>query len=119
MEYVELPEFQRDLKQLLKKYHTLREDLEVLKKFLSIATHPQPPLTVRIPGLGFESPVIIKVKKFTCRTMKTRGSQTGFRITYAYSEDKALIQLIEIYFKADQANENKDRILKNFLAKHQ
>lgn len=117
MDFEELPEFQRDLKQLLKKYRSLKDDLETLKKFLSIATHPQPPLSVRIPGLGFEAPIIVKVKKFSCRMMKTKGSQTGFRITYAYFEDKQLIQFIEIYFKADQPNENRDRIVSNFLVK--
>jgi mRNA-degrading endonuclease RelE of RelBE toxin-antitoxin system len=117
MEFEELPEFQRDLKQLLKKYRSLREDLEVLKKFLSIATRPQAPLTVRIPGFGFELPIIIKVKKFSCRMMKTKGSQTGFRIIYAYFEEKQLIQFVEIYFKADQPNEDKDRILSNYLVK--
>ena len=76
MEFDELPEFQRDLKQLLKRYRTLRDDLEVLKKVLVVASHPQPPLSYRIPGFGFETPIIIKLKKFASRSLKGKGSNT-------------------------------------------
>ena len=72
MEFDELPEFQKDLRRLLKKYRSLREDLEVLKKVLGAegSQHPQPPMSFRIPNLGFESPAIIKVKKFASKSIK-------------------------------------------------
>ena len=114
MEFDELPEFQRDLKQLLKRYRTLRDDLEVLKKVLAVSSHPQPPQSYRIPGYGFETPVIIKQKKFTSRSLKGKGSNTGFRIVYAYHQQPALIQFVQIYFKADEANEDKERVLRHF-----
>jgi hypothetical protein len=114
MEFDELPEFQRDLKQLLKKYRTLKDDLEVLKKVLAVASHPQPPLSYRIPGLGFEAPIIVQLKKFASRSLKGKGSNTGFRLIYAYHHDRSLIQFVEIYFKADQENEDRDRIMRHY-----
>ena len=116
MQFDELPEFQRDVKQFLKKFRSIREDLKVLEKVLAAegTTHPQPPLSFRIPGLGFETPLVIKIKKFACKFLKGKGANTGFRIIYAYRPQKQLIQFIEIYFKADQENEDYDRILRHF-----
>jgi mRNA-degrading endonuclease RelE of RelBE toxin-antitoxin system len=114
MDFDELPEFQRDLRQLLKKYRTLRDDLEVLKKVLAVASHPQPPLSYRIPGLGFETPIIIKLKRFASRSLKGKGSNTGFRLIYAYHQQTELIQFVQLYFKVDEANEDKERILRHF-----
>lgn len=116
MQFDELPEFQKDLKQLLKKYRSLNEDLAVLKKVLAAdgTSHPQPPLSFRIPNLGFEIPIVIKVKKFACKSLKGRGANTGFRIIYAYNQQTQLIHFIELYFKADDENEDRDRILRHF-----
>ena len=114
MEFDELPEFQRDLKQLLKKYRTLKDDLEVLKKVLAVASHPQPPLSYRIPGLGFETSIIVKLKKFASRSLKGKGSNTGFRLIYTYHQGRNLIQFVEIYFKADQENEDRERLIRHF-----
>ena len=116
MQFNELPEFQKDLKQLIKKYRSLNEDLEVLKKVLAVegTSHPQPPLSFRIPGLGFELPIVVKVKKFACKSLKGRGANTGFRVIYAYWQQKQLIQFVQLYVKADDENENRDRIVRHF-----
>ena len=116
MQFNEIPEFQRDVKQFLKKFRTIRDDLKILEKVLATegTTHPQAHLSYRIPSLGFESPPIIKVKKFACKSLKGKGANTGFRIIYAYYPQKQLIQFIEIYLKADQENEDKGRILRHF-----
>lgn len=116
MQFDELPEFQKDLKQLLKKYRSLNEDLLVLKKVLAAegTSHPQPPLSFRVPGLGFEVPVIVKVKKFACKSLKGRGANTGFRLIYAYRQEEQMIQFVQLYFKADDENEDRDRIVRHF-----
>ena len=114
MEFDELPEFQRDLKQLLKKYQTLKDDLEVLKKVLAVASHPQPPFSYRIPGLGFETPIIVKLKRFASRSLKGKVSNTGFRLIYAYYQVRNMIQFVEIYLTADQENEDRKRIVMHF-----
>jgi len=43
------------------------------------------------------------------RSLKGKGAVSGIRIIYAYfRDDRAL--LIEMYFKGDQQNEDRDRI---------
>ena len=92
------------------------DDLEILKKVLSTESvnHPQPPLSFRISGLSVDTPFVIKVKKMACRSLKGKGANTGLRVIYAYHPQEQHIQLIEIYFKADQENEDRARILKHF-----
>jgi len=116
MQFDEPPEFQKDLKRLQKRFRSLKEDLEVLKKVLAAdgMNHPQPPLSFRIAGTGFDSPVIIKVKKFACKSLKGKGSNTGLRVIYAYHQEQSLIQFVELYFKADDENEDRDRIARYF-----
>lgn len=110
---VECPEFQKDLKKLLKKYLSLSEDLETFKNTALKAFHKlgQENLgIVQVPGLGLEYPKVYKAVKFACKSLKGRGAASGIRIVYAHypSEDKILF--IEMYFKADQENEDRERI---------
>ncbi len=74
-------------------------------------THPNPPATLRITGVGFENPVIIKVKKFACKSLKGRGADSGFRIIYAYYPEERKIEFVEMYFKAEQENYKRKIIL--------
>ena len=55
IEFDELPEFRKDLKQLLKKYRTLREDLEVVKLDLNDEPGESPPFSFRIDHLRYQS----------------------------------------------------------------
>lgn len=48
MTFEELDEFKRDLKKLLKKYRTLRDDLEIVKKVLEVMPDERPPFSFRI-----------------------------------------------------------------------
>ena len=56
MTFGELVEFSKDLKNLLKKYRTLNEDLEVVKKVLEVTPQERPPFSFRIFSTGFSSP---------------------------------------------------------------
>ena len=58
----ELDEFKKDLKKLLKKYRTILDDIEVVKKVIIVNPNERPPFSIRIDNLGIES-CIIKVKK--------------------------------------------------------
>jgi hypothetical protein len=40
----------------------------------------------------------------------TLGAQSGIRVTYAYFSDEDRIEFIEIYYKGDQLNEDRERI---------
>ena len=51
MTFDELSEFKKDLKNLLKKYRTLNDDLAVVIQVLEIAPYERPPFSFRIDHL--------------------------------------------------------------------
>ena len=83
IEFDELPEFKKDLKNLIKKYRTLNEDLEVVKLDLNDEPGESPPFSFRIDNLGLET-CVIKVKKIACKALKGRGFNSGLLLVYAY-----------------------------------
>jgi hypothetical protein len=110
--------FSKDLKQLLKRYRSLEEDLEV---FVRAQLFPYHKLQVDnngifpIDNLGFESPKAYKAKKFACKSLKGKGSKTGIRVIYIYVPESDEIFLIEIYSKSHKENEDRGRI-KEYLS---
>lgn len=113
MIFDELIEFKKDLKNLLKKYRTLNEDLQVVKKVLEVTPQERPPFSFRIDNLGLET-CVIKIKKIASKAFKGRGVNSGFRLIYAHFEIEQKIIFIELYHKSDKENEDKQRILNNF-----
>lgn len=113
MKFEDLPEYQKDLKQLLKKYRTLKQDVEDLQKTLAVEPDAEPPFSYRIDGLGIET-CVIKVKKIACRALKGRGVNSGFRLIYAWFEVEQRIVMVELYHKNDKENEDRNRINKYF-----
>jgi mRNA-degrading endonuclease YafQ of YafQ-DinJ toxin-antitoxin module len=113
MDFDELEEFGKDLKKLLKRYRSLTEDLEVVKKVLRVQPKERPPFSVRIPDLGLET-CIIKVRKIACKSLKGKGVNSGLRLVYAHFEEEKKIVFVELYHKSAKENENRDRIVKNF-----
>jgi pimeloyl-CoA synthetase len=118
MNYERLSEFNRDFKKLLKKFRTLESDFEILKKAHIELLH--------VHGIKSDDPVPIegyctdglwsyKVRKFACKALKNRGNKTGIRVIYVYDENDTKITFVEIYFKADKENEDRER-LQTFLA---
>ena len=116
-EIIYLPEFEKDLKKLTKKFPSLRDDLQ---EFI----HSQLNLThklkmdnggvVRIPNLPFQMPPVYKARKFACRSLKGSGSKSGIRVIYTYFADQDKIEFVEIYFKGDQENESRARIVRKY-----
>jgi hypothetical protein len=45
-----------------------------------------------------------------CRSLKNRGNQSGIRVIYAFNNAERSVALIEMYFKADQADVTKSRL---------
>lgn len=114
-----LPEFEKDLKKLLKKYPTLEEDLATwLEKelFLYHKLDIDNAGVFRMSGLGTASAAIYKGKKFACRSLKGRGAYSGIRVIYSYDPGEDCIDLIEIYFKGDKENEDRER-MREYLAR--
>jgi mRNA-degrading endonuclease RelE of RelBE toxin-antitoxin system len=116
-EIIPLPEFEKDFKKLLKKFRTLEEDFETFIKTELNLFHKlgkDNKGVFPICGLKIESPKIYKAKKFACRSLKGKGVQSGIRVIYAYYEQEDKVELIEIYYKGDKENEDKERILRHY-----
>ena len=108
-----LDEFQKDLKRLLKRFRTLEDDLETLKKYLCVLPSASPPTSFLINSIASQHE-IVKIKKFSCKSLKGRGSNSGMRVVYAFHKEEQKIVFVEMYFKGDQENEDRDRIRKYY-----
>lgn len=115
----QLDVFKKDLKKLLKRFPSLEEDLDVLVKAqlftyhkLGVDNHG----IVLLENLAITSPKIFKVKKFACKALKGKGVHSGMRLIYAYFSEEDRLEFIQIYFKGDQENEDRERI-KSFYFK--
>ena len=113
MIFEELAEYNKDLKKLMKRFRTLEEDIETVKKVLKVVPDARPPISYQINNLGIET-CVIKVKKVACKSLKGKGNNTGLRLVYAYFEDEQKIIMIELYYKSDKESEDRGRILKWF-----
>ena len=116
-----LAEFEKDLKRLSKKFRTLEEDLETfIQKQLNLyhKLHIDNKGIFPKSDLGILHPKIFKAKKFTCRSLKGKGVASGIRVIYAYFEQEDVIELVEIYYKGDRENEDRERILRNYRHKN-
>ena len=108
-----LTDYDKDVKRLLKKYRTLEEDIDFVKKVLCVRPNARPPYSFQIEGLGITT-CVIKVKKIASDSFKGRGVNSGFRLVYAYFEREERIVFVELYHKNEKENEDRERILKNF-----
>jgi len=112
-----LPEFNKDLKKLSKRFKTLEDDLEVFIKTELNLYHKlgmDNKGIFPISELKIEYPKIYKAKKFACRSLKGRGVQSGIRIIYTYFEVENKIELVEIYYKGDKGQEDRERIFRHY-----
>jgi hypothetical protein len=101
MNFKQTDEFAKDFKHYYKRYKTLPDDMEELKKVLNIQ-----PL-----GIGRNFAVITKQNNVTiikarlfCRSLK----RNSLRLIYAYELN--MIDFIELYFKGDKEDEDRERI---------
>ncbi|HEX2935590.1 MAG TPA: hypothetical protein VHO72_09585 [Bacteroidales bacterium] len=113
MIFNELAAFTKDVKDLLKRYRTLNDDLDVVKKVLEVVPDERPPFSFRIDGLGITT-CVIKVKKIACKSLKGRGVNSGLRLIYAYFKEEQKIIFLELFHKNDKENEDRKRIMENF-----
>lgn len=101
-EVARLPEFERDLKGLVRRFRTLEEDLAILLRAQVIPYHKlgiDNKGVLQVTGLPFLEPKIFKAKKFACRSLKGRGANSGLRLIYAHFEEADKIEFVELYFK--------------------
>jgi hypothetical protein len=113
IKYNETESFKKDFKQLKKKFRTLAEDLEIVKKYAIELLHLENidnQSVVLVSGVNSAETKFYKIRKFACKALKGRGANSGIRMIYGFCPETMNITFIEIYFKADQVNENKQRI---------
>lgn len=113
----QLKEFEREFRKLLKKFKTLEEDMETFINTQLNLYHKQKidnSGVFRISNLAIDNPEIYKVKKFTCKSLRGTGVKSGIRIIYAYYEEEDIIEFIEIFYKSDKENEDRERILRYY-----
>lgn len=111
--YIEAISFQKTFKKLLKKYPSLRDDLEVVKVNAIELFHLSKidnKSVFRITGITPADIESYVVKKFACKSLKGSGVQSGIRLTYIYLPKLQEIVLIEIYHKNTSDIEDKSLI---------
>ena len=103
MSFNELPEFAKEFKRMVKKYKSLSDDLEEFKRVITVEP------------LGNSKHFNVITKNDRCTVVKARlfcrylkGS--SMRIIYAFHYNNLRVDFIEIYFKGDKENENRERI---------
>lgn len=101
----ELLEFSKEFKRLAKKYRSLPDDLKEFKRVIAV-----------VP-LGNSKHFNVITKNEQCAVVKARlfcrylkGS--SLRVIYAFYRDSSKVDFIEIYFKGDKENEDRERIKK-------
>jgi len=117
IKYKELDKFKKDFKRLIKKFPSLSEDLATVKKAVIELRHLKNInnlATFEIPGFSTNEASFWKIKKFACKSLKGRGVQSGVRVIYCWREIFSEVVFIEIYFKSEKENEDRERI-KSFM----
>ncbi|MFA5232350.1 MAG: hypothetical protein WC410_01620 [Candidatus Paceibacterota bacterium] len=106
----ELSELAKEFKRLAKKYKSLPGDLEEFKRVVTVVPLGNSKhFNVLTKN---ERYIIIKARLF-CRYL--RG--TSLRVVYAFHHQDFEFYFIEIYFKGDKENEDRERI-KTYLKEH-
>lgn len=103
MNFDEHPKFKKEFKILAKKYKSLPKDLQQFKQVVSVVPLGNSKHFNVITGT--DAIKIVKAR-FFCKYLK--GS--SLRLIYAYFDKQQKIEFIEIYFKGDKVNENRQRI---------
>ena len=118
MTYKNLDAFNKEFKKLSKRFITLEEDFKTFKKYALETFFGENKIDtksfVKIEGLCNEQYTSYKVLKFACKALKNRGNKSGIRIIFVKDNNSGLITFVEIYFKGDKENEDKEYI-KEFL----
>ena len=103
-----LPEFTKELNVLLKKYRSLNEDI---KSFEGV-------IFTRPAGFGKNFTIIHNSEKLKiikarlmCKSLRSRD----IRIIYAHHDDRLEFIYIEIYYKGNKDNEDKERVKEYIL----
>lgn len=98
------PEFERDLKKLLKKFRTLEDDINTIEKVLRGAPEG---IGTNFVTLHTTDTYLVVKARLACRALR---GERALRLMYAYHKNTVTFYHIELYHKANQANQDKGRI---------
>lgn len=103
--FSKLPEFEKELERLEKKYPSLSGDLERFEKIIGLN-----PVGIGTNFITMHHSPNVKIVKarLACKSLRDRS----MRIVYAYHNSTITFVYMEIYFKGNKENENKERIEK-------
>lgn len=111
MQFRQRPDFTKQLKRLKKKYRSLDADLERLEKVLRVKPQGDRGRHWNRLHASSDGKVTILKVRLSCAAMR---GETRFRVVYAHNESSqevVFIDFIELYFKGNQENENRDLII--------
>ena len=88
------PEFKRNLRQLAKRYHHIKSDLQPILDQLASGSHPGD----QVPGVRFE---VFKVR--APNSDASRGKSGGYRVIYFVKSESEVV-LVTVYSKTEQSD---------------
>ncbi len=98
-----LSEFEKELKRLESKYRSLPDDLLRLEKVITL--HPTG-IGTNFAIIHRQGNVTVVKTRLACRALKNRS----MRLIYAFHNDTITFVYLELYFKGDRENEDRERI---------
>ncbi len=107
--------FEKELRRLGRKYKTIPEDLLTFINVSVRAVHllgqkPEDMGHFPIQGLGIENHCCFIAKRFTCKSLKGKGSKSGIRVVYRFEKNTLDLLLIELFHKNDKKLPDLDRV---------
>ena len=103
--------FEKQIKKLIRKYRSLEEDLEIVKKYAIEAFHIENKdneAVELVPKFDRKTVQIYKIRKFACKALKGKGVRSGIRVIYAFYPEKFEVEFLEIYFKKNDTDMDYD-----------
>ena len=103
--FYQLPEFEKELKKLSRKYPTLNNDIEDVKLVI-LASPNRTGIGKNFTIINSTDDVKIVKVRIHCESLRSRS----IRLIYAYHKNKIELVYIEVYFKGEKENEDRERI---------
>jgi hypothetical protein len=114
MKFRQLQKFIKELKRFSKKYRSLQDDLAKLQNILRVLPQGNGSKHWNRLHASDDGNIVVFKVRLSCASLK---GQSLFRVIYAYqTKDReiVLIDFIELYYKGEKANENRD-LIKEYL----
>lgn len=97
------PEFEKEKKKLAKKYRSIPDDL---KDFEEILLNVPTGIGKNFTIIHSEDNLQVVKARLACRSLRDRS----LRVIYAYHEKQITFMYIELYFKGNKENEDRERV---------